>query len=152
MVLGLVVWVGVVAVMAGLEMRPAVIALGAVVFAVGSVVAVMFDLGDLPRPVDWSAVRDSGSSTRGADARVRSLRRQLVDERRLDLGQLHRTLSELVDDRLLAHHRIDRAADPAAAAAVLAPSLRDLLAMAPDDRSIGDPRRLQRVLTDLEAL
>ena len=148
----LVVWLGCVAVMAGLEMRPAVVALGAITTAVATVLAVTYDLGELPMPVDWSAVRDSGTSSRGADPRVRSLRRQLVDERRLDLGHLHATMIELVDDRLLAHHRVDRALDPAAAAAVLTPSLRELLAAPPDDRSLGDPRRLQRILTDLEAL
>jgi hypothetical protein len=148
----LVVWVGCVAVMAGLEMRPAVLALGAIVAAVAGVIAVVFDLADLPVPVDWSAVRDSGTSNRGADPRVRTLRRQLLDERRLDLGHLHRTMVELVDDRLLAHHHIVRAADPAAAAAVLAPSLREVLASSPDDRLLSDPRRLQRILTDLEAL
>ncbi len=152
MLVVLVVWLGCVAVMAGLEMRPAVVALGAIVAAVVAVVAVMFDLGELPVPVDWTAVRDSGSSARGADPRVRSLRRQLTDERRIDLGRLHGTLVGLIDDRLAAHHHIDRALDPAAAAAVLTPVLRDLVATAPDDRSLADPARLRRVLTDLEAL
>lgn len=148
----LVIWIATVAALAGLEMRPAVLVLGAITAAVVGVIAVVFDLAELPAPVDWSAVRDSGTSNRGADPRVRTLRRQLLDERRLDLGHLHLTMVELIDDRLLAHHHVDRAADPAAASAVLAPSLREVLASSPDDRLLGDPRRLQRILTDLEAL
>lgn len=148
----LLIWSAIVAVMTGLEMRPAVLVLGAIAAAAVGVIAVVFDLAELPTPVDWSAVRDSGTSNRGADPRVRTLRRQLLDERRLDLGHLHRTMVELIDDRLLAHHHIERATDPAAAGAVLAPSLREVLASSPDDRLLGDPHRLQRILTDLEAL
>lgn len=146
------VWLVTVGLMAALEMRPAVLAMGAIVAAVAAVAGVLFDLGELPVPVDWTAVRDSGTSGRGADPRVRSLRRQLLDERRLDVTHLHATLVELVDDRLVAHHRIDRSADPVAAGAVLAPSLRDLVAGTPGDGSVADPRRLQLILDDLEAL
>ena len=109
------VWLVTVGLMAALEMRPAVLAMGAIVAAVAAVAGVLFDLGELPVPVDWTAVRDSGTSGRGADPRVRSLRRKLLDERRLDVTHLRATLVELVDDRLVAHHRIDRSADPVAA-------------------------------------
>ena len=72
--------------------------------------------------------------------------------RRGGLGVLPQDMNteQLVDDRLLAHHHIDRVAQPQAADELLTPTLRRLLAG--PRRQTATPRELQRIHTDIEAL
>jgi hypothetical protein len=64
--------------------------------------------------------------------------------------ELRTQLVSLVDDRLMAHHGIDRSSDPVRADAVLTPALRRLMS---EPRSSGlGLRELRRIVTDIEAL
>ena len=68
------------------------------------------------------------------------------------LDRLRATLVELVDDQLQAVHHIDRAADPAAASAVLG---RDLSAFVDDPHAasrLARPSEVDRVLTLIEQI
>ena len=81
---------------------------------------------------------------------VSSLRTELYDAWWFGSAELRGSLVDLVDDRLLAHHRIDRATDPAAAMEVLTPTLRQLVVV--DRRPAVAVRQLDRIITDIEAL
>jgi hypothetical protein len=88
-----------------------------------------------------------------ADRRVMRLRAGLAYGRPdgITLERLRATLVEVIDDQLLVVHRIDRAADPAAAAAVLGPELQRFVDD-PDASAITRPDRLDRTLTLIERL
>lgn len=143
-------WLAAVTALALLEMRPAVVALAAIVTAIASVLWLVLDVSDLAAPLDWRGHADVGGTARGSDARVRVLRRQIFDGNTLDgSSAVQRTLVTLIDDALLAHHGIDRAASPDAAAAVLGPDLVALVHAA-DASAWSDPVRLGRVLDHVE--
>ncbi len=130
--------------------RPAVLVVGGIVAAIGAVVFAMLDLADEVDEVEWTRKSRRQASTRRADPRVSSLRRKAQGTWWSSSSDLGDTLVELLDDRLLAHHRVDRADDPAAAAVLLSPALRSLVD-APRRTSMS-PRELQELLVDIEAL
>lgn len=143
-------WLAIVTALALLEMRPAVVALAAIVGAVAAVLWVVLDVSDLAAPLDWRAHADMGGTTRGADARVRVLRRQIFDGHTFDgSSAIQRTLLSLVDDSLRARHGIDREREPRMAAEVLGPDLVSLVSN-PDTAAWSDPVRLARVLDHVE--
>ena len=76
---------------------------------------------------------------RDVDARVRS-----------EPVELHRTLVDLIDDRLHAHHGIDRRSTPDAADRVLTPALRAVIEGR--SRRVRDERTLWSILNDIEDL
>ncbi|MDO8391907.1 MAG: hypothetical protein Q7V57_15635 [Actinomycetota bacterium] len=130
------------------DAQPAVLPLGAIVLVAGAAVFVTVDVAKGIRRIEWTpGVRRSGPVD---DPRVVALRRQLDASRWSGSTDLHDLLVELADDRLLAHHGIDRAAAPSAAAGVLPPSVRRLV----DGRrrEAISMRDLQRIVTDIEAL
>lgn len=130
--------------------RPAVAVLAGIVAVLAVGLVVLNELVDETIPVEWTRAYDGPSSGRRVERSLTPLRNQLDLARRYRSPDLHLTLVELVDDRLLAHHRIDRAADPAAADAVLTPALARLVAGPP--RAVSSPRELRQLLTDIEAL
>ncbi len=132
------------------DSQPAVLLLAGIVAALITALFVMIDFADSVEPVEWVQHLGSDGWVAGSDPRVRSIRRQLYGVRFTGSEEISQTLIELVDDRLLAHHQIDRFDDPSAATAILPPLLRRLVAG--DRRSVGTMRGVRRVLTDIEAL
>jgi hypothetical protein len=147
------VWLAMVVGLALMHMRPAVTVLAAIAVAAACVLWLMLDVGDLAAPVDWRAYSDSGVSIRGADTRVRVLRRQISDGRALDgSASLHRSLVSLVDDLLESTHGIDRAEHPAIAARVLGPQLQGFVDAPPSGDLLADTNRLASILDLIEQL
>jgi hypothetical protein len=145
------VWLALCVSLAATDARPAVLALGGIVAVVAAVILVMFDLAKEVIRVEWIPPRRlPRSSSRGSDPRVGSLRHQLHDARWFGSTELRTTLVDLVDDRLLAHHHIDRATDSAAAMEALTPALRQLV-VGSRRASVG-VRQLGRIVADIESL
>jgi hypothetical protein len=146
----LVGWLLLVLLLAVSDARPAVWVLGGIVAAIGSAVFVLVDLADSVEEEEWTRRARRQSPVRSPDARVSSVRRKAQGSWWSGASDIGTTLVELVDDRLLAHHHVDRTTDPTAATALLTPALRDLVA-APRRASFS-PRDLQTLLSDIEAL
>lgn len=128
--------------------RPAVLPLGAVVFAAGAALFATIDVAKGIRRIEW--MPGARRTVPAADPRAVALRRQLDASRWSGSTDLRHQLVDLTDDRLFAHHGLDRAADPSAAAAVLTPSLRRLVdGRGRDALTLRD---LRRIVTDIEAL
>jgi hypothetical protein len=111
----------------------------------------MVDLSHEVIQVEWSRQRGHGRSIRGVDQRVSSLRTQLYSARWFGSNELRDALVDLIDDRLMVHRHIDRAADPDKAFEALTPALRRLVSGPRRPPGTG-PRELQRILADIEAL
>jgi len=144
------VWVLLSVALAATDARPSVIVLFGIVAVVAVVIVLVLDLPDETAAIEWHRQRGNRHSTGGVDQRVRSLRDQLYSAGSLGSDELRVTLFELIDDRLLVHRHIDRAADPAAAMEALPPTLRRLVAGS--GRSRIPVRELNRILTYIEAL
>jgi hypothetical protein len=130
--------------------RPAVFVLGGIVAALGATLFLALDLADAVDGLEWSPRARQQYPARRTDPRVAWVRHKVQSARWSGSTEISDTLIELLDDRLRAHHHIDRAEDPAAAAAELSPALRILVERErPTARS---PRELQQLLTDIEAL
>lgn len=146
-------WFATVVALAVMDMRPSVTVLAAVAVAIAGILWLMLDLGDLAAPVDWRAYSDGGTSIRGADTRVRVLRRQISDGRALDgSAALQRSLVSVVDDVLATAHGIDRVGQPTQAAAVLGPRLQGFVDAPVSGDLLADPARLASVLDEIERL
>lgn len=65
---------------------------------------------------------------------------------------VHRVLSEVIDERLRRVHGIDRMGDPEAAALVLGPELNAYLVERPHLNRTGQAQKLSALLTRIEAL
>jgi hypothetical protein len=145
------VWLVLCVSLAATNARPEVLVLAGIVAVVAAVILVIFDLAKVVVRVEWIPPRRlPRSSLRGSDPRVGSLRNQLYDARRFDSTELRATLVDLVDDRLLAHHHIDRATDSAAAMEALTPALRQLV-VGSRWPAVG-ARQLGRIVADIESL
>ena len=148
--LALSVWIVVSIALAAAGSRPSVIALFGIVAVLTAVIVVLFDLPEETGSVDWHRSEGRRGPTPGADSRVAALHNQLSNVRSMESDELRFVLVALVDDRLLAHRLIDRAADPATAMEMLTPTLRRLVT---GSRGLGTSvRELDRILTDIEAL
>ncbi len=132
------------------DARPAVLVLGGMVAAGATAIFVMLDLTDAIVEVEWTRRSRRQSDVRPTDPRVSQLRRKAQGAWWSGSTEIGDTLVELVDDRLLAHHHIDRATDPDAANAVLGPTLRTLVG-GPRLKS-ASPRELNTILSEIEAL
>jgi hypothetical protein len=142
----LVLWLGL---WAG-DASPAVLLLGAVVAAVAGTIFVSGDLVRSVCTIEWTRRPAALPSDSADDPLVTSLRRQIHGAVWSGSTQLHDTLVETIDERLLVHHQIRRTDDPAAATAVLTPRLRRLLAS--QRRREVTPNELQQILSDIESL
>jgi hypothetical protein len=128
---------------------PAVIPLAGIVAVIAAAGLVAVDLGTSVQQVHWPAPTtwDPSATVAGSDT-TRTLR--YVDMAvRSNSRELHDRIVELVDDRVLAHHDIDRRVDPHAADQLLSPAIRRFLDG--PQRRITD-RELQTVLNEIEAL
>lgn len=143
-------WLVLVVVLAISDARPSVWVLGGLVAAIAAAVYVLVDLADTVEGVEWTRRGRRQTPVRTTDSRINAVRSKALGSWWAGAADIGVTLVDLVDDRLRAHHRVDREADPAAAAALLTPALRELVA-APR-RSSFSPRELQDLLTDIEAL
>lgn len=132
------------------DAKPAVFVLGGMVAVIGAGIYLLIDMADAVDEMEWTRRSRRQALVRRADIRVNTLRRKAQGSWWSGASDIGDTLVELIDDRLLAHHHVDRTADPAAAAAVLTPALQSLVA-APRRSSIS-ARELQLLLTDIEAL
>jgi hypothetical protein len=130
--------------------RPAVFVLGGIIAAIGATLFLALDLADVVDELEWSPRARLQGSVRRVDARVSWTRHKVQSARWSGSTEITDTLIELIDDRLLAHHHVDRAADASAAAAVLSPTLRTFIDRR--SRTAMTTRELQRVLTEIEAL
>lgn len=130
--------------------RPAVLVLAGIVAAIGATLFLALDLADVVDELQWTPPSKRYDDTPRSDPRVSRLRNKVQSARWSGSTEIRDTLIELADDRLLAHHHLDRAHDPVAAAAVLGPALRDLIDGR--GRTSMTPHELQRLLTEIEAL
>ena len=145
-------WAGAVAALGLLQMRPAVTVLAALAGVVAATLWMVLDVSDVAVRADWRATADGSGTTGGGDARVGALRRQIADARVFeDNTSLHRSLVALADEALRLHG-VDRTTQPARAAALLGPPLTSFVSLAPDREVIGDPRRLDVLVSRLEQL
>ena len=147
------VWAVTFVTLAAIRMRPSAGVLAALAIAASTLLWLVLDLADIAEPVVWSAMRDAGGSQRGADQRVRFLHRRLVEGPALDrIGLLHRTLTTLIDDRLLTEHGTDRRSSPDSAATLLGPELTAFVDDMPSAQRMADPVYLSLILARIEAL
>jgi len=130
--------------------RPQVIALGGAVAAIAAVIATAYDLGTSTLRVGWPQPRMEGPAPREEDPRVAQVVRDARAAIRSDSPQLRDTLIDLVDERLLVHHNIDRSVTPDLAARMLTPNLQRLLTSPP--HRIARVTELRAILTDIETL
>lgn len=132
------------------DSSPAVLLLGAIVAAVVATIVVTLDLANAGCRIDWTGNPTATPPRPAGDPHVVSLRQQISGATWSGSTQLHDTLVDAVDERLLVHHRIDRATDPAAATAALSPRLRRLVGG--QRRREVVPNELRQILTDIESL
>lgn len=132
------------------DSSPAVLLLGAVVAVAVAAVVVSIDLVTAIAGVEWTGRPTTAPADADEDPVVTALRRQIHAASWAGSSQLRDTLLGAIDERLLAHHQIDRAADPTAAAMALTPRLRRFVER--QRRREVAPGELRQILTDIEAL
>ena len=146
-------WLLVVIAMAALQMGPRPVLIAGLAAAVASALWLLTDLADVAEPTSWTAAFDPGRLPRGADLRIRALQGQLAHGPSMDDGRaLHRLLVDLIDDRLVADHGIDRALEPDRAAVALGPTLAAFVVAPPSSRQLRDPSFLSSIITLIESL
>jgi len=108
-----------------------------------------------------TAVRTNGrpqalatGSHRSVDLRTTRLSRRLAEigQPGYDDERLWADLVALIDDRLLRHHDVDRAAEPDRAAEVLGQRLSSFVEACPPSRQFARRSHLDAVVTDIEEL
>jgi hypothetical protein len=130
----------------GLRPRPLLVVLTVVAaFACWSLVA---DVAGARHALNVDAPRRRLVPRWGLDARFSRLAATLrpPHDPHLVASQVHATLVGIVDERLLAHHGVDRAADPDAARAVMGDVLADYI-----ERPPATPRNLMSYLSGMVA-
>jgi len=148
--LTLTVWLAVVLALWASDSRPAVAVIGGIVVAGAAACFAALDLGRGLVRAEWRAEVPHRPAPAADDPRVGVLRHRVQAAWLTGSTQVGDTLVDLVDDRLRAHHHIDRATHPQVAHDLLSPTLRRLLAG--PRRQTATPGELQRILTDIEAL
>lgn len=130
--------------------RPAVVVIAGIVGAAAALFFVMVDLSHAVSSHHWHRRGRGPRFEPGSDRWGVKVRQQLSRAERFGSTELSDVLVRLVDDRLLAHHGVDRARDEAAAHLALTPTLRRLVGEPPYRViGLGD---LDRIVTDIEAL
>ena len=130
--------------------RPAVVVIAGVVAAVATLTFVTVDLSHAVTSIDWGRRHRGLRFEPGNDQWGLKVRQQLQRAERSGSTDLSDALVRLVDDRLVAHHGIDRASDEAAAHRILSPALRRLVRHPPP--RIAGVRDLDRIVAEIEAL
>ena len=101
----------------------------------------------------WPAMTEEPLRPPGEDARLERLHRILTQHQSAhDVGDaLHRTLTELADHRLVAHHGVSLLADPERAAELLGPELTSVVTQRPPYPRLSTDR-VDVLLQRIEAL
>jgi hypothetical protein len=101
----------------------------------------------------WPEMTEEPLRPPGEDARLERLHRILTQHQSAhDVGDaLHRTLTELADHRLVAHHGVSLLADPERAAAILGPELTSVVTQRPPYPRLSTDR-VDVLLQRIEAL
>jgi hypothetical protein len=135
----------------GLRPRPLVLA--GVVLGTFAVAWVVSDVAGRVSRIDWDPPRRRVTARLGLDPRFLRMSALMRNEsdRRLVSFRVHRDLVRVIDDRLVAHHGVDRTAQPDEARHVLGPMLSAYVETQPHARQLH-PRYLQDLLTRIEAL
>ncbi|MDN5854962.1 MAG: aluminum activated malate transporter family protein [Actinomycetia bacterium] len=96
----------------------------------------------------------AAGSRRSVDLRTTRLSRRLAEIGRPGYNDEHlwSDLVELIDDRLLRHHDVDRTADPDRAAQVLGPRLTTFVTACPPSRQFARRNYLDAIVTDIEEI
>lgn len=134
-----------------LEPQPGLLAL--VVLSVLALVWGFLDISESVEPLRWEQYVDEPVARRGEDPRLSLLTRIIsghLDSRVVMNHQLHRRLSAVADERLMAHHGLSREADPRRAAEVLGAELSGYLE-GPRNRRLTIAQ-IDRLMTRIEAL
>ncbi|MCP3936444.1 MAG: hypothetical protein GY708_13840 [Actinomycetia bacterium] len=130
--------------------EPAVMVLGGITAVFVATAAVAMRLfGACGRSV-WARSTAPRSAPPRTDPRTVTLRNDARSTASSDSDRLHAVLLALLDDRLLAHHQVDRARSPETARQLLGPSLTRLVD-GPNPKT-ATPRELKRTLSEIEAL
>lgn len=101
----------------------------------------------------WPAMTEEPVRPPGEDPHLERLQRILTQHQAAhDVGDtLHRTLTELVDHRLVAHHGVSLQADPDRAAEILGPELTSVVTQRPPYPRLSADR-IDVLLQRIEAL
>ncbi len=140
--------------LAAAGMGPRLMLVGAGVLVAAAIVVLTLDLGDVSTAMDWPSTPQFERRREGTDWRVGTLRMLLINERRTDgaNNRLYEALVGLIDDRLLAHHFVDRALDPDAARELLGEELAAFVAPSGPIRRLDQPREVARIVTLIERI
>jgi hypothetical protein len=146
-----------------LGMEPRLVLVAFVVMIVGAATWLTVDLGPLASRVVWTDHGRGTSTSARSDRRVQALRARLRSPARrrrvpklVDTGraepadEIVSTLIDVIDDHLLAEYGIDRATEPAAAAAVLGADLTRFVTDPSARRSMSARRGLARTVGLIE--
>jgi hypothetical protein len=153
----LFIWVAVVLIplVGGRLVHLALAALAAAVFTI--VWWWLGEVGALTEPADWNTESRASSRGRGADPRASRLHRYLRDvmEGNTRAGSdvvVAETLVQIIDDRVLAHHGIDRATDPERYAAVVGADVDAFVVAVAAGRTTVRARQLPGLISRNERL
>lgn len=128
---GLWLVIAVTAWLLGNQPQPGLLAL---LVALGSVVVWLFlDVSGDAEPVRWPEVAEEPVHPPGEDSRLARLHRMVSQHQDArEVGDaLHRQLSRLADQRLVAHHGVSHLADPDRAGELLGPELVAVMTQRP---------------------
>ncbi len=147
---GLGLWVLLWGSLALTNSQPSPLLLAGIVAVATVAVSVAIDLTEAAVPVAWTRNYRRRGIIRRSDPRATAVRQQVFGARRAGSSRMHASLVELVDDRLLVHHQINRQTDPQVAASVLTPRLQRLISS--PRLATTTVRELRRIVTDIELL
>jgi hypothetical protein len=143
------VWTVLVGALLASDSQPHAVVLAGIVGVIAAVGFVAFDLIRATTAVAWARA-PLPLPLSVDDEAVSFLAHQIRAAHRSPSTMLRDTLVDLVDDRLLDHHGLDRAGQPAATSAALSPMLMRLA----DQRSIrlSSVTELNALLTEIESI
>lgn len=130
--------------------EPDILVLGGIIVTGGVMLVVGARLAIRVRPVSWPTADGPDELATVDHQRVQILLGDIDGSGRADTSRVRERLLQLMDQRLLTEHGIDRTAHPQAAAELLTPPLLRLV----DEPAplLRDARELRSILTDLEGL
>lgn len=126
----------------------------ALMIGVGAVLSWLYlDVSADAEVSQWPAMTEEPVRPPGEDPRLERLHRILTQHQSAhDVGDaLHRTLTDLADHRLVAHHGVSLRADPERAAEILGPELTSVVTQRPPYPRLSTDR-VDVLLQRIEAL
>ena len=130
--------------------QPAFLVLAAIMALVATALSLAFDLAKDIVAADWPTPGGQPPVDTSLQKRADTLRALASGAAGGYTTTLHDSLVDLVDDRLLANHGIDRRTNPQGAELILPDSLLRLIDG--PDRSTSSANQLSRLLNDIEEL